>query len=63
MINLLLFDIADPTSSVSLGVLIILTIVVLAMVAVLIGGFVFLLVRRQRHKEANPAFGAQQGVG
>lgn len=63
MINLLLFDLSDPASSVGIGVLIVLTIVVLAMVAVLIGGFVFLLVRRKRHKEANPAFSAQQSVG
>jgi hypothetical protein len=58
MNGLFLFDIpADPGSSVGIGVLIVLAIIVLAIVAVMIGGFVFLLVRRQR-RNANATLGA-----
>jgi hypothetical protein len=59
MNGLFLLDVApDPVSSA--GVLIVLTIIVLAMVAVLIGGFVFLLVWRKRRK-ANLALVATGG--
>lgn len=64
MIGSLLFDIPpEPVSGVGIGVLLVLAIVVLAIVAVLIGGLVFLLIWRKRHREAKPAFSAQQGVG
>lgn len=49
MIGSLLFDIPpEPVSSVGIGVLIVLAIVVLAIVAVLIGGLVFLLIWHKR---------------
>jgi hypothetical protein len=66
MIGLLLFDVADPVSSVGIGVLIVLAIVVLAIVAVLISGFVFLLVRHKRRNAngvlANAALAAPGNV-
>lgn len=62
MNGLFLFDIpADPGSSVGIGVLIVLAIIVLAIVAVMLGGFVFLLVRRQR-RNANAALGAAGNI-
>ena len=62
MIGSLLFDIPpEPVSSVGIGVLIVLAIVVLAIVAVFIGGLVFLLVRRKR-RNANVALGAPVNV-
>jgi hypothetical protein len=60
MNGLFLLDIPpDPVSSGGIGVLVVLAIIVLAIVAVLIGGFVFLLVRRKRRKEAHPVFSAR----
>jgi len=61
MNGLLLLDVPSDPSGVGIGVLAVLAIVVLAIVAVLIGGFVFLLVWRKR-RHANAALGAVANV-
>jgi preprotein translocase subunit YajC len=57
MMNLLLLDVRPdpPTAALGIGILIVLILAILIISAALIGGFVFLMMRRKKRNQAQPA--------
>jgi len=55
MMNLLLLDIKPdpPTAALGIGILIVLILAILVISAALIGGFVFLMMRRKKRNQAH----------
>jgi len=54
MMNLFLLDIKPdpPTAALGIGILIVLILAIVVISAALIGGFVFLMMRRKKHNQA-----------